>query len=39
MEDSMVRYKRMNGYKVLYIPGVDHAGIATQSVVERTLAK
>ena len=39
IEDSLVRWKRMSGYKVLYVPGVDHAGIATQSVVERNLRK
>ncbi len=39
MEDTLVRWRRMNGYKVLYIPGVDHAGIATQSVVEKHLAR
>ena len=29
IEDSLVRWRRMSGYKTLYIPGVDHAGIAT----------
>ena len=29
IEDSLVRWKRMKGYKVAYVPGVDHAGIAT----------
>ncbi len=39
IEDTLVRWKRMQGFKAMYVPGVDHAGIATQSVVERTLAK
>lgn len=34
-----MRYKRMKGYEVLWLPGVDHAGIATQSVVEKQLWK
>ncbi len=34
----MVRYRRMQGYNVLWLPGTDHAGIATQNVVERKLA-
>jgi len=33
VEDSIVRNKRMNGYETLFLPGTDHAGIATQSVV------
>ena len=37
--DSIVRYKRMRGFNTLWIPGVDHAGIATQNVVERMLLK
>ena len=37
MQDSLVRYYRMHGRRTLYIPGCDHAGIATQSVVENTL--
>lgn len=39
LQDVIVRYKRMKGYNVLWIPGTDHAGIATQMVVERELAK
>lgn len=39
LQDIMVRYKRMNGYKTLYQPGLDHAGIATQNVVEKELLK
>ena len=38
MQDILVRYKRMRGYNVLWLPGTDHAGIATQNVVERQLA-
>ncbi|XP_056153882.1 valine--tRNA ligase, mitochondrial [Lampris incognitus] len=37
IEDALVRWKRMQGYKVLWVPGCDHAGIATQTVVERRL--
>ncbi len=39
IEDIMVRWHRMQGDPTLWLPGVDHAGIATQVVVERTLAK
>ena len=39
LEDVLVRHKRMCGYNVLYQPGIDHAGIATQTVVERQLAR
>ena len=39
LQDAMVRYKRMKGYNCTWIPGTDHAGIATQNVVERELAK
>ena len=35
----LIRYKRMSGYETLWIPGTDHAGIATQNVVERELAE
>ncbi|MHA6289190.1 valine--tRNA ligase [Maricaulis sp. CAU 1757] len=38
LQDVLVRYKRMLGYSVLWQPGTDHAGIATQMVVERQLA-
>lgn len=34
-QDSLVRFKRMKGFETLWIPGCDHAGIATQSVVEK----
>lgn len=37
LQDILIRKKRMEGYKALFVPGTDHAGIATQSVVERTL--
>jgi len=36
--DAMSRRRRMQGYEVLWLPGMDHAGIATQSVVEKQLA-
>ena len=39
LQDILCRYKRMDGYNVLWVPGTDHAGIATQNVVERQLAK
>jgi valyl-tRNA synthetase len=39
LQDIMVRWKRMQGYDVLWLPGTDHAGIATQNVVEREIAK
>lgn len=35
LEDIMIRQKRMQGYSSLWIPGTDHAAIATQSVVEK----
>ncbi|MEO0275331.1 MAG: valine--tRNA ligase [candidate division WOR-3 bacterium] len=38
-QDIIIRMKRMQGYEVLWLPGIDHAGIATQNVVERELAK
>jgi valyl-tRNA synthetase len=39
IEDLMTRYYRMRGCETLFLPGSDHAGIATQNVVERELAK
>ncbi len=39
IEDLMTRYYRMRGYETLFLPGSDHAGIATQNVVERELGK
>ena len=38
IQDAIIRRKRMQGYAALWIPGTDHAGIATQNVVERELA-
>jgi valyl-tRNA synthetase len=37
--DALVRRRRMQGYNALWLPGMDHAGIATQNVVEREIAK
>ena len=37
LQDIIIGYKRMDGYKTLWQPGVDHAGIATQNVVEKQL--
>lgn len=37
IQDSLIRYNRMKGKTVLYLPGFDHAGISTQSVVEKNL--
>ncbi len=39
IQDLYIRYKRMKGYNVFWIPGKDHAGIATQNVVEKILLK
>jgi len=39
LQDILIRWKRMKGYKVLWLPGTDHAGIATQNVVEREIEK
>ena len=39
LQDILIRWKRMQGYKTLWQPGTDHAGIATQMVVERQLAE
>ena len=38
IQDILIRFKRMHGYETLWVPGTDHAGIATQNVVERELA-
>src|SRR5258706_1302024 len=38
LQDIIVRWKRMSGFNTLWLPGTDHAGIATQNVVERQLA-
>jgi valyl-tRNA synthetase len=37
LEDAMIRYKRMQGFSALWVPGTDHAGIATQTRVEKNL--
>src|SRR5665647_2824064 len=37
IEDAIVRFKRMQGYRTLWLPGTDHAAIATQSKVEKIL--
>ena len=39
LQDVLIRYKRMTGFESCWIPGMDHAGIATQHVVERSLHK
>ena len=39
LQDVLIRFKRIQGFEALWIPGVDHAGIATQTVVERQLIK
>jgi len=39
IQDILIRWRRMQGYNALWVPGTDHAGIATQNVVERKLKK
>ncbi|MGQ9687914.1 MAG: valine--tRNA ligase [Desulfobaccales bacterium] len=39
LQDILIRFRRMQGYDALWMPGTDHAGIATQNVVERMLAQ
>jgi len=39
LQDILIRYKRMKGFEALWLPGTDHAGIATQNVVEKELRK
>lgn len=39
VEDTFVRFKRMRGFRTLWVPGTDHAAIATQSVVEKEISK
>ena len=39
VEDLMIRYARMKGYRALWVPGMDHAGIATQLQVEKHLLR
>ena len=39
LQDILIRWRRMQGYDVLWMPGTDHAGIATQAVVEKRLLR
>lgn len=39
IEDAIIRWKKMNGYCALWIPGIDHAGISCQTVVEKKILK
>ncbi|KAL0213833.1 hypothetical protein P9112_006017 [Eukaryota sp. TZLM1-RC] len=39
IQDIIIRYKRMSGFAALWVPGTDHAGIATQTVVERMIKR
>ena len=39
LQDILIRWKRMQGFRALWLPGTDHAGIATQNVVERELGR
>ncbi|MDO5319239.1 MAG: class I tRNA ligase family protein, partial [bacterium] len=39
IQDVLVRWRRMSGFNTLWLPGTDHAGIATQNVVEKALKK
>ena len=39
LQDALIRFKKMDGYNTLWVPGTDHASIATQNVVERQLAQ
>ena len=39
LQDVLIRYYRMNGFETLWQPGTDHAGIATQAIVEKNLLK
>jgi len=39
IQDCLIRYKKMQGFNTLWVPGTDHAGIATQNVVEKALRK
>ena len=39
LQDTMIRYKKLQGYDVCFVPGMDHAGIATQAKVEEKLAQ
>jgi len=39
IQDTVIRWRRMSGYRTLWVPGTDHAGIATQTVVEKKVAR
>src|ERR1051325_2791084 len=39
LQDVLIRFRRMQGFETLWMPGTDHAGIATQNVVEKQIAK
>ncbi|KAK3034819.1 hypothetical protein RJ639_033724 [Escallonia herrerae] len=39
IQDTIIRWRRMSGYNTLWVPGMDHAGIATQVVVEKKIAR
>ncbi|MCX6832591.1 MAG: class I tRNA ligase family protein, partial [candidate division Zixibacteria bacterium] len=39
LQDIMIRWRKMSGYETCWLPGTDHAGIATQVVVEKLLVK
>ena len=39
LQDILIRFYKLNGYETLWMPGTDHAGIATQNVVEKRLAE
>ena len=39
IQDILIRYKKMQGFETMWMPGTDHAGIATQTVIEKNLAK
>ena len=39
LQDVLIRWRRMHGDRVVWVPGLDHAGIATQSIVEKHLSK
>ena len=39
LQDVLIRWRRMQGYNALWVPGTDHAGIATQAVVEKRIAQ
>ena len=39
LQDTVVRWRRMSGYNTLWVPGTDHAGIATQTVVEKKIMR